>query len=228
MKKEKESSNEGSEVPQQDRKRDDLWEPNERKPCVPEGDLPNLEARSVREQEVTLTTVMNKLRIVKDEGRQVRTKMEGVDARQMDARQMEASKTEWFHVTTEITARQNTLAARIGRVEGHLDILTDDQNNALESSQAMWRSTQELKDRITEVNLRIQDLGAGIPSQEFRDLQRGDSELREQVFKALTDFSNELVRREASFVIKSKEQLENSSNRLTICLQNKNTISKTR
>ena len=66
---------------------------------MPEGDQLNHEARLVHEHEVTLTVVMNELRIVKDEGRQLRTRMEGVDARQM-----ETLKTEWFHVTTKITA----------------------------------------------------------------------------------------------------------------------------
>ena len=81
---------------------------------MPAGDQSNLEAGSVREPEVTLTT-MNELRIVNAEGVQPRTRVEGVDAHQM-----EALKAEWVHVTTEITARQNALSTRIGRIEGRL------------------------------------------------------------------------------------------------------------
>ena len=49
------------------------------------------------------------------------------------------------------------------------------------------------------MNLRMQDMGTGIPAQELCGLQRGDSEFREEVCKVLTEFSNELVRREAAF-----------------------------
>ena len=61
---------------------------------MPEGGRPSLETRSVHEHEVTLVDVVNELRIVKEESRQLRTRMEGVDARQI-----EALKTEWVHRT---------------------------------------------------------------------------------------------------------------------------------
>ena len=65
---------------------------------MPESDQLGHETRSVHEHETTLSDVMNELRIVKEEYQQLRTGMEGVDARQI-----EALKTEWAHITTEIT-----------------------------------------------------------------------------------------------------------------------------
>ena len=83
---------------------------------------------------------MSELRIVKEEGRQLRIRMVGVYARQIAA-----LNTRWSHVTIELTSRQNTLATRIGRIKGHINNIARDQNDALESSQAMWRSMQELQ-----------------------------------------------------------------------------------
>ena len=80
---------------------------------MPEVGRPSLETRPVHEHEDTLADVVNELRIGKEESRQLRTRMEGVDARQI-----KALNTEWVHVTAEIAARQNTMAARVGRIEG--------------------------------------------------------------------------------------------------------------
>ena len=51
-----------------------------------------------------------------DECRQLRAQIEGINARQT-----EALKTEWAHVTMEITANQNTMVTRVGRIEGHVN-----------------------------------------------------------------------------------------------------------
>ena len=71
------------------------------------------------------------------------------------------------------------MASRVGRIEGCINIIAHDQNNALESSQALWKSTQELKDQVTETDSRMQDMRTGIPPQELRDQQRTESEFKE-------------------------------------------------
>ena len=80
------------------------------------GDLPHHDAASLHDQEATLAAVTNELRIVKDECRRLRIQMEGVDAHQI-----EVLKTQWSHVTPEVTARQNTsLATRLVELKNAL------------------------------------------------------------------------------------------------------------
>ena len=90
----------------------------------------------------------------------------------VDARHTEALKIEWAHITTEITARQNTMVNRASRIEGHINNLEHDQNNALESNQELWTGMPDLRDRFVEMSGRSRDTDAGVSSQELRDQQR--------------------------------------------------------
>ena len=53
----------------------------------------------------------------------------------VNVRHIEALKAECARITEEVTARQNAMVNRVSRIEGHLDTLARDQNNALESNQ---------------------------------------------------------------------------------------------
>ena len=61
-----------------------MHEASEGRPCVPENGQLGLDTRSVYEREATLIDVMNELKIVKEECRQLRTRMEGVEACQIE------------------------------------------------------------------------------------------------------------------------------------------------
>ena len=133
---------------------------------------------------------------VTDECNRLRTQMEGIDARYV-----EALKAGWSHITAETNIRQNTLVTRIGQVEGHLNTLARDQSNAVESSQATWRSIQELKTRASELNVKIQDVGASMEQKliEVQGLPLPDlhNEFKKEVYETLAEFKSNLVKSEA-------------------------------
>ena len=120
--------------------------------------------------------------------------MEGVDARQI-----EALKTERL---VSCDGRDHHPAehlghSRVGRIEGHLNSLARDQNNALKSNQATWRRIQELKARAMEMNLKKHDVGASM-EQKLREVQglpyHGlHNELNKEVYETLAEYTSTLV-----------------------------------
>ena len=81
--------------------------------------------------------ILNELKIVEQERRQLRTRVES-----MDNQHTEVFST-WDQSLGEMTSRQDAMAVRVGRNETHINTIAQDQNYALESNQALWRSTQE-------------------------------------------------------------------------------------
>ena len=94
----------------------------------------------------------------------------------------------------------NESRPRVGRIEGHINNIARDQNNALESNQRLWKSRQELKDQITKMDSGMQDKGTGIPYQELRGQQRAESDFKEETFRAFTQIRNEPTRREGVLI----------------------------
>ena len=60
----------------------------------------------------------------------------------------------WSHVTGELTTRQDGMVNRLTRIEGHLNHVAADQNNAIESSQETWTNS--------EMSLRIQNVSSNM------------------------------------------------------------------
>ena len=106
---------------------------------MPERGHPSFAPQIAPEFEVPLIDIFNELRMVKLECRQLRIRVDNVDPQQTGA----------WGVVAEITSRQNAMATRIGRIEVHINTTAQDQSNALESNQALWRSIQELQGQAT-------------------------------------------------------------------------------
>ena len=76
------------------------------------------------QHEIMMIDVLSELRIVREEYRQLRIQMDAIDVAQLEIR---------AQITTAITAGQDNMASRVGRIDGHINNIARDQNNALES-----------------------------------------------------------------------------------------------
>ena len=159
--KEEESSNASSGAPHQSQRRRS-HESNKNRSCVPENVQQDHVTEPTHERETMLVKIVSGLRTVREEYRQLRIRMEGIDVHQI-----EALKKERAQITTAITARQDNMAGRFGRIEGHTNNIGRGQNHALESNQALWKGIQEHKDRLDEMHGRTREgnwyLTSGVP-----------------------------------------------------------------
>ena len=57
----------------------------------------------------------------------------------------------WESRLTEITSRQNVLTTRIGQIETRLSAIAQDQNNAADSNQALWRTVQQIQGGLRDM-----------------------------------------------------------------------------
>ena len=97
----------------------------------PERSNPRLNVQATPELEVPLIDVLNELRLVKQECRQLRTQVENV-----------APVADELHETAVVelvVSRQDSLMARMERLENCLRTVVQDQNNAAETG---WNNAQ--------------------------------------------------------------------------------------
>ena len=60
----------------------------------------------------------------------------------------------------EITSRQDALTARMDRVDNHLNVIAQDQNNAAESNQALWINLEQCVDQVRRLQDRFHDISS--------------------------------------------------------------------
>ena len=82
--------------------------------------------------------VLNEIRIVQQECRQVRTQVENVFP-------TAATTRAWEQSLAEITSRQDALTTRIRQIETHTSVIAQDQNSAADSNQGLWRNATSRK-----------------------------------------------------------------------------------
>ena len=107
----------------------------------------------------------------------------------------------------EITSRQNALTARVDRIENHLNVIAQDQNNAAESNQALWDNLGKCADLVRQ--LQIERILA--THQQPHEQNRSDQEFGEQVYRTFTLIPDEFTARKRAF-----EQVKNNVLRSSI------------
>ena len=97
---------------------------------MPERSRPSFILQIAQEFEVPLIDILNELRMVKQERRQLRTRVESVGPQQPEEAEEPRA---WDQSFAETTSKQDALAARAGRIE------TYNQHNRAGSAEKMTR-----------------------------------------------------------------------------------------